>query len=441
MDFSPTYGPPASHFPESMTPGARSGHDPDPPLHAVSPPANGTASSDSDLLQDIARAIEQRRWHFIPDQIMKRGPNSYENLAGTALRFVIYAMKSNCNQEASILDTVKALVEMAPSEDHRDAIVNRTRFEGKTPLHLLVSFPCEDTLRIAVVDYLLGHGAIATIRDNNGRTALHLAAETLYEGNTGIAIFDSLLRHGAVVTAQDNKGQTPLHLAAATPWEGDNGVAIFDFLLRHGADVTAQDNKGQTPLHLAAATLCEGNIRALINHVKEKGGKLYDNNLIAPLDCALAACQNRTADTAEAVDRTKLYNSVSEECQRCIKLLEGYQNERRRAPEPKCPNWNKYYTSSACMSSIFVMGQHPPAIGVSDGQITTTRDWITLNRPVTEVLDGQESVMKEVRRRNKDFSSQIGYINFGTETKVVPGLSAMWIHLPTHNVGEFKIPS
>lgn len=359
MDPSPSHSPPASDFPESITRETQTERGPTPPPQAVSPPTNDTARREPDLLQDIKQAIDQLKWQYVREQIKNHGPDSYENLAGAALRFLINATNNTCDHKASILDTVKAIVEMAPSEYHRNKVVNRKQYDGRTLLHLLVSFPRGDKLRTNLTDYLVCNGAIATARDNNG----------------------------------------------------------------------------QTPLHIAAEYLCEENIRVFLKHLNDASHTLYDNNLLTPLDCAIAACRSRIPDTAEVFDRAKLYSLVPEDSQRCIKSLEDYQDEKREVPSPKSASWNKYDTSSACESSVYVLRQHPGVIGLPADQLKTHRHWITLKRPVTEVLEGPESVMGEVRRRNEDFD-----FNFDPEIDAFPGFLTTWIHLSEHNVSEFDFP-
>ena len=151
-----------------------------------------------------------------------------------------------------------------------DTNINCRDFEGKTPLHSLVSSP---QCTFEAVHLLLQRGADVAARDTLNRTLLHLAAEWGHK-----EVVDLLIRHGADVAACDEYNKTPLHWAAEnghkevvdlliqrgadvsarsrTPlhWAAENGhKEVVDLLIQRGADVAARDNLfQQTPLHLAA---------------------------------------------------------------------------------------------------------------------------------------------------------------------------------------------
>ncbi|TSX03303.1 Tankyrase-1 [Bagarius yarrelli] len=178
--------------------------------------------------------------------------------------------------KAGDLDTVKQLCS-AQNVNCRD-------LEGRhsTPLHFAAGYN-----RVAVVEYLLHHGADVHAKDKGGLVPLHNAcsyghyevAELLHgadptkknrDGNTpldmvkeGDTDIQDLLRGDAAlldaakkgclarvqklcspenINCRDTQGRnsTPLHLAA-------------EYLLEHGADVNAQDKGGLIPLHNAAS--------------------------------------------------------------------------------------------------------------------------------------------------------------------------------------------
>lgn len=93
-----------------------------------------------------------------------------------------------------------------------------------------------------------------------GWTALHAAAASPFSG--GLAVMEYLIAHGANVRKFDEKGFTALHAVAANPWQRwdwsgqvliDRVKGKIDALLNAGANVNAQDWMGRTPLHWAAA--------------------------------------------------------------------------------------------------------------------------------------------------------------------------------------------
>ncbi|CAB1352235.1 unnamed protein product [Coregonus sp. 'balchen'] len=159
--------------------------------------------------------------------------------------------------KAGDLDTVKSLC--SPQN------VNCRDLEGRhsTPLHFAAGYN-----RVAVVEYLLhhgaDHGADPTKKNRDGNTPLDMVKE----GDTDI---QDLLRGDAAlldaakkgclarvqklcspenINCRDTQGRnsTPLHLAA-----GYNNLEVAEYLLEHGADVNAQDKGGLIPLHNAAS--------------------------------------------------------------------------------------------------------------------------------------------------------------------------------------------
>uniref|UniRef100_A0A667YB65 Poly [ADP-ribose] polymerase n=1 Tax=Myripristis murdjan TaxID=586833 RepID=A0A667YB65_9TELE len=127
------------------------------------------------------------------------------------------------------LDTVKKLC-TAQNVNCRDV-------EGRqsTPLHFAAGYN-----RLAVVQFLLQHGADVHAKDKGGLVPLHNACSY---GHYEVA--ELLVLHGAVVNVADLWKFTPLHEAAAK-----GKYDICKLLLQHGADPTRKNRDGNTPLDL-----------------------------------------------------------------------------------------------------------------------------------------------------------------------------------------------
>ncbi|XP_042623131.1 poly [ADP-ribose] polymerase tankyrase-2 isoform X3 [Cyprinus carpio] len=115
--------------------------------------------------------------------------------------------------------------------------VNCRDVEGRqsTPLHFAAGYN-----RVAVVEYLLQHGADVHAKDKGGLVPLHNACSY---GHYEVA--ELLVLHGAVVNVGDLWKFTPLHEAAIK-----GKYEICKLLLRHGADPTKKNRDGNTPLDL-----------------------------------------------------------------------------------------------------------------------------------------------------------------------------------------------
>ncbi|GFR86628.1 poly [ADP-ribose] polymerase [Elysia marginata] len=133
--------------------------------------------------------------------------------------------------KAGDLDLVKKLV---ATNLHA---VNCRDVDGRhsTPLHFAAGYN-----RVAVVEYLLEHGADVHAKDKGGLVPLHNACSYgHYE------VTELLIKHGACVNVADLWKFTPLHEAASK-----GKFEICKILLKHGADPNKKNRDGHTPLDL-----------------------------------------------------------------------------------------------------------------------------------------------------------------------------------------------
>jgi len=107
---------------------------------------------------------------------------------------------------------------------------------GISPLHIAVK-----TRNLAMVNYLLEHGADVDIQDRHGYTPLHYAIS-----QRRLKIVMALVGHDADVNLANDVGITPLQQAAYS-----NDFAIVDFLLDHGADPDRLNANGINACELA----------------------------------------------------------------------------------------------------------------------------------------------------------------------------------------------
>ena len=94
-----------------------------------------------------------------------------------------------------------------------------------------------------LVDFLVRHGAVLEIRDQQGRTVLIFVAEIDFFSD----MVGRLLAHGADADAQDAAGRTALMYAALSAQ-----MSVINALLDGGAHINRQDVRGATALMYAA---------------------------------------------------------------------------------------------------------------------------------------------------------------------------------------------
>uniref|UniRef100_A0A8C5E3V4 Poly [ADP-ribose] polymerase n=1 Tax=Gouania willdenowi TaxID=441366 RepID=A0A8C5E3V4_GOUWI len=216
--------------------------------------------------------------------------------------------------KAGDLDTVQQLC--TPQN------VNCRDLEGRhsTPLHFAAGYN-----RVAVVEYLLHHGADVHAKDKGGLVPLHNAcsyghyevAELLVRHGASVNVADLwkftplheaahvdiaalLIKYNTCVNATDKWAFTPLHEAAQK-----GRTQLCALLLAHGADPTMKNQEGQTALDLATVNVTNRAICFFDLYALPSSASSIDN-LAGPLTelaAASAASTSGVADGATGSDR------------------------------------------------------------------------------------------------------------------------------------------
>jgi ankyrin repeat protein len=120
---------------------------------------------------------------------------------------------------------------------------------GETALHIVSRGEYDSEEHgIGIARLLLGRGLDVNAREKNGRTSLHYAA---FKGRVEVAQF--LLDHGANATLETDEGESALHMVSRGEYDSqEQGVSTARLLLERGADVNARRKDSWTSLHWAA---------------------------------------------------------------------------------------------------------------------------------------------------------------------------------------------
>ncbi|KAL1519292.1 hypothetical protein AB1Y20_022819 [Prymnesium parvum] len=169
--------------------------------------------------------------------------------SSTALQPRISLPSSHTAEAAPMADIVEALREgdalaLRSMLTHNPEALTSVWTDNNSLLHMAAEEGHE-----AVVDMLLGMGAVTSRVNAEGQTPLHLAAMNGHK-----RVISQLLRHGGSPHTVDEDGQSPLHVAAMN---GHVGVAAFLIAASGGTDCAEMhldDKYHMTPFHLA----CEG---------------------------------------------------------------------------------------------------------------------------------------------------------------------------------------
>lgn len=239
------------------------------------------------------------------------------------------------------LDFLKALVERVPTEgsgEEKSAVdVNCLSRGERTPLMMAArgEEPCiyREEDKLAVMQYLIAHGASIRRRDEDGLTALHYAAmkghltlvefllaeekKPIVKSNNPAARRPSMLRkkQREMIPSKhpNNDKYLPIHLAA----EGGH-QAVVDVLIQHDSEqLRAMTDYGVTPLSLALAnghtTLARNLFSQLpdpsVDEVKSLDGLLSEDEVLSAGEKRRKIFSDDNASGNEATDEAEARTS------------------------------------------------------------------------------------------------------------------------------------
>jgi ankyrin repeat protein len=255
----------------------------------------------------------------------------------------------------------------------------------------------------SIIELLLDRGANLEGKDEHGRTPLSLAAgrgileRRQYDDKTDdntravaaraerVAVVEYLLNHGADVESRDNHGRTPLS------WAAEEGfVAVVQLLLDRGAVIGSKDERGWTPLSWALKTLNGVMAMQLINRgaVFELGeGDNLEQLLFAAMKGhkksvkMLLRSGGKTSDTHRSALQHLIEGGVVDEVELLIDIGADieFQDEQGRTPL----SWASGEWDSA---SVKILLQRGANVESADKQGRTPLLWAARVNTVERVL-------------------------------------------------------